>query len=624
MKKNKILLLGGIAAAVVGIGIILFFVGVSQGAKVIASDMTIEGDYMIAEGSKVVLKNGAKLTVTGNLEVAGTLEGDEKGIVLVVGGNVGFADTAEVSSEGSIQVVESADQLAPTQERLDELFNEAGNDSCDGGCIGPFVPENKIGQTFLSPAVDIVSRPFLEESKGKPLAFVGTAEASSHTITQRGDTVTVSGKWDVKKPKTPRQQLILFWFPNASNLVLKNLTMTVPPGDPGTEDVGNCDARGGQGKKAGRLLFWAGGNVRINNITLTLGDGGEGGYAETSPDCYPKARAEGGVGGESGNLKILAGNSLAIEGVFRLNPGNGGKGGDAIAYAADGKGPEEPGGDADAFGGRGADNIKQLKAVGAVSGVASVEIGSVTGGAGGNATALPGNGGNGKGCDSDGGRGGHGTATGGDGGRASVKLGGAGSTIDAEDVGGKGGDADIEGGKGGEGGDCDPTDFGGDGGDGGNAKATPGKGGQGDTRRGDDGEVLSEPGGDGGNGGDGCLEGKGGIGGQGNPPGKDGEPGKNLCMQPKEDDTSTTTPPPDTGSTTSPPPQPSEKIRVIAYHGKYIPVSQLIVEGEGNCGNHYHAAEGIATATDGTPIPDPGPPCGYGAVATTPILEIEQ
>lgn len=81
--------------------------------------------------------------------------------------------------------------------------------------------------------------------------------------------------------------------------------------------------------------------------------------------------------------------------------------------------------------------------------------------------------------------------------------------------------------------------------------------------------------------------------------------------------------PPSTGATTAPP-SARPKIRIIQYAGKYLPVDQLIVESEGDCGDHYHAASGVVTATDGAQLPDPGPPCGYGAVATTPVLEIEQ
>lgn len=64
-------------------------------------------------------------------------------------------------------------------------------------------------------------------------------------------------------------------------------------------------------------------------------------------------------------------------------------------------------------------------------------------------------------------------------------------------------------------------------------------------------------------------------------------------------------------------------IEVIEYNGKYLPTSQLIVEDEIGCGaEHWHAAEGVVTATDGTQVSDPGPQCGYGKVKDKPAMKI--
>lgn len=67
-------------------------------------------------------------------------------------------------------------------------------------------------------------------------------------------------------------------------------------------------------------------------------------------------------------------------------------------------------------------------------------------------------------------------------------------------------------------------------------------------------------------------------------------------------------------------------IKVIDYNGKYLPVSQLIVESEKGCDDgtsHWHAAEGVVTAIDGTDVSDPGPQCGYGKVSDRPSIDIE-
>lgn len=64
-------------------------------------------------------------------------------------------------------------------------------------------------------------------------------------------------------------------------------------------------------------------------------------------------------------------------------------------------------------------------------------------------------------------------------------------------------------------------------------------------------------------------------------------------------------------------------ITVIEYNGKFLPVSQLIVEDEVGCGDkHWHAERGIVTATDGSKVPDPGPQCGYGKVKDRPSKNI--
>jgi len=64
-------------------------------------------------------------------------------------------------------------------------------------------------------------------------------------------------------------------------------------------------------------------------------------------------------------------------------------------------------------------------------------------------------------------------------------------------------------------------------------------------------------------------------------------------------------------------------IDVISYNGKFLPVDQLIVEDEVGCGaRHWHAAQGVVTATDGAKVSDPGPQCGYGKVSERPVMQV--
>lgn len=63
----------------------------------------------------------------------------------------------------------------------------------------------------------------------------------------------------------------------------------------------------------------------------------------------------------------------------------------------------------------------------------------------------------------------------------------------------------------------------------------------------------------------------------------------------------------------------------IYYNGKYLPLDQLAVNPEENCGSeHYHAKNHTGvTATDGSEVPDPGPDCGYGKVSAFDVVGLE-
>ncbi len=67
-----------------------------------------------------------------------------------------------------------------------------------------------------------------------------------------------------------------------------------------------------------------------------------------------------------------------------------------------------------------------------------------------------------------------------------------------------------------------------------------------------------------------------------------------------------------------------ESADTIKYGDKYLPLDQLIVSPEEECGGeHYHAANGSVVATDGTDVPDPGLKCGYGQVSSVPHYKLD-
>ena len=66
-----------------------------------------------------------------------------------------------------------------------------------------------------------------------------------------------------------------------------------------------------------------------------------------------------------------------------------------------------------------------------------------------------------------------------------------------------------------------------------------------------------------------------------------------------------------------------EKIQVIEFNGKQIPITEVVVGTGPDCdSDHYHAADGTSVqAVDGAAVPDPGG-CGYGKVSEVTISEI--
>jgi len=625
------------------------------------TDTIIESSLAVAQGEQTTLKSGATLTVRGDLTVDGAIacdggalslivEGETRvngtlscagGITVVAQGPIAFSPDARVVSDGSVQIVNDASKIAKADADVEKVFNETGEDTGAGTRIGPMIEGGTVGG-----GVSLTSQnTFADAGFGaRLLSFVSVAEAEE-ARDKDGNVipgVVISGTWtigeggmppagvDVPTPDKKIKKIILnFNFGKDGDVALKNFHLVGPQGRSGESDEGkSCNARGKDGENAFRFRVQAR-NITLDEFRLELGDGGDGGSAETTKDCDPGV-AKGGKGGEAGNFKMTAEGEIQINS-FHIVPGRGGSGGSAIAHGKDGLPacPGTKGGDATATGGDGGKNKKELAATGGVAGIANVTIDSVVGGIGGDATANPGKGGSGTACKCNGGAGGKGTATAGKGGDASL------SGITGTSKGGKGGDADSQGGQGGNGGSCkvnEPT--GGNGGKGGDAKSTFGKGGTAQTN-GEGGTVKDETGGSGGNGGDGCGPGGDGKGGLGKPPGTDGAKGKLICTEEKPKtapDTGGTSVTPGTGTQTTGGTSgagttggtsETKTIQAIQFEGKYLPVDQLIIEDEVGCGaEHWHAAEGLVVATDGSQVFDPGPQCGFGKVRDLPVQQV--
>ena len=612
-KHKKLLIIGGVF--IIALCALVFFRSWG-GSTIITGDTFIPNNFTLAAGKLIILKNNAKFSVGenmtidgsiicdggalrmhvgGTLRVNGTLncilpEGTtpEHGVAIVISAaHAEFNDNARIIANGHVELMNDEQRLLTSPDGIANVYNETGEDSGVSPRIGPLSekdPTRAINEAAGSSAP--------KNSAGVPSVILGGTWYLGDGNTISGGTITPP------PPKGVKNILVDIDFGQNGDISMQNFHLIGPSGRGGSDDLTtHCTSRGGDGENAFRMRVNTG-TLMINGFRLELGSGGNGGSAQTTTDCAP-ALAVGGAGGEAGNFKMTASEKITIV-HFEIIPGAGGKGGNARAYGKDGGTacPGADGGDATATGGDGAVNKTALAARGAIAGIDNLTAGRFEGGAGGGALAKSGNGGAGVGCSCRGGRGGDGRATGGRGGDAQgdIPMG----TIEAH--GGDGGNGEAAGGRGGDGGNCPLKPEGGTGGKGGDARVYQGIEGKGTTASGNKGVIKTQPAGDGGKGGDGCGAGLGGAGGIGAPLGSMGANGTRAC--PNDSPVSGTLPPPE-----------APLVSAILYHGKYLPVDQLMIENKAGCGaEHWRALEGVVKATDGTMIPDTQFQCGFGKI----------
>lgn len=463
----------------------------------VTGDATIDG-RIIAGNSRITLRVEGALIINGRIETGGDAPSDESldqplatqsvGVTLIVGeGAVTFGPTASISTRGHVVVTDDDSVLSETPRSLYDEVEEVGGD--DLATLVPLPPDNSAFDDGGAPKL-LDKLPVLQQGAGAP--------------------ITIGGVWPPAgaAPIPGDRPVVIFRFHGSRPLNLDGWTVNGPAAPPGenadqTENPSES-ATGSNGKNGMRLnIRNNGGPINIvNNVVLNLANGGDGGRASAA--C---GSATGGAGGLSGNFRMTASDGIDLsQGTLTINAGRGGHGGAAEVEpgAAGANGcPGDDGDGGEALGGPGGDNRKRLLARGNIVGIENVIIGALSGGNGGNATALTCDGGDGDPC-CDGGKGGDAEATGGKGGDASLNVSGLPVTV-GDVTGGNGGNAAATGADGGDGGDCKFLD-GGNGGDGGNAEATGGAGGgatnTGGPASGGDGGTATATGGTGGDGGD--------------------------------------------------------------------------------------------------------------------------
>ncbi|MCC7479387.1 hypothetical protein IT575_13155 [bacterium] len=495
------------------------------------SDLTVEGTLSATDCDLHIIVFG-KLTVNGELSMGasgpdpGGTGDDAYAIKVEAHGEVEFGPDSLVNTNGNFFLVDDPAELTSPQEAIDDTDTDQNPE------LYPFnfMPEPEEGP--LSPKGG-------SSLSGYSFKLGQYQPARTVSNTQNGPfpcNWIVRGPWGVVPTPPPGVRRIVYKIrANMGQIQFIDWSITGPKGRKGSNENA-CTATGGKGEDAFRMRIHSPKKVTFNNVTINLGDGGDGGDATTPPCC--DAMATGGEGGKPGKFRFTAGEEIAIIGTMTLNPGQGGTGGSATAIGQDGVDcPCSDGCNAVAIGGKGGSVKFGIAIRGNVNGVGGITLGPARGGSGGAATATGGKGGNGCPC-GDGCSGGDATATGGEGGAA--HFGSLAGTAGGGADGGPGGDATATAGAGGNGGPCTKFDQGGAGGPGGSATATGGTGvtgtGNGPLSTGLDGAGTAT-GGDGGNGGRGCLGGDGGAHGGASATGlpavetdgADGLPGPTVC-----------------------------------------------------------------------------------------------
>lgn len=428
-----------------------------------ATQMTVTGNVsingnLIIQSGKLTLEAQQDLTLNGSIDMpqsaslksqqdsSASFKDSSSGLFIVVKENMTVSKAASIKHSGPLVFTDSLETLNKTPE---EINAEAESASGEQATLVPLPPSDPVFNQLV-PAT----------------ANIRTQQVARRTIQVSG---TVANFSDL-----PATTPVYFRFDTPETDITLSDWEIIPTrqvngeADDNTADADKGkDARAKDGKKAANLLIHNNqGSLSFNNVTINLGNGGNGGAA--SVNC---ATARAGNGKESGNFRATARDGINLSGPVTINPGRSGDGGAATA-TGDGSCAVS------AIGGQGADNEKRLYSRGNVTGLENLTITALDAGNGGAASATTiGQAANGSSCGTNGKKGGKASATAGDGGDASLAVSNA-AIGQGVVQGGDAGNATATAGDGGDGGDCTDGKKGGNGGDGGEAVAKAGDGGK--------------------------------------------------------------------------------------------------------------------------------------------------
>jgi hypothetical protein len=452
------------------------------------SKFTVNGDLNL-NGKIKCSKGPLQIYVTGNLNVSGELECDREykteeftnsAIKIVANNKIIFTKNAKVNTNSSIEITNSESQIALDNDQLKDYFNEIRVISSKEQ-IGPLqanTDKENLNANISKNFLDLISTKVSAQDE------VNTPQ------------VKLSGEWNLDTSEESLNHISLIYINvNTAGLTeISDWKVKGPNGQPGENDSkDSCSATGTNGTPGYGILI-KGGQFAISNSTITLSNGGKGGDATTLEQCE-EAFAQGGKGGLPANFKI-EGSKIKVEENFKIEQGENGPGGNAKATVKDKENScnAETGGNATAIAGSASNYEGYLYISDNITGNENINIQNAKLNQDGTAYAQAGDGSSGTECGCPGGNGGNAEASG--------------QEISA--IPGEGGDAGI----------CksEDTDKPANGGNGGNATT--------DNKS----KIIEADGGNGGTGSTSCPAGLGGLGGTGFTEGQNGEAGKDICQ----------------------------------------------------------------------------------------------
>ncbi|GMV04435.1 MAG: hypothetical protein AMXMBFR53_07150 [Gemmatimonadota bacterium] len=379
------------------------------------------GEIDIPAGVTVTLTDDAVINATGDVTIAGTLEGDCRALAVSAGGSLTLTGSVTTACSDTLATGGAVTLRAAGDVTLTGVTITSG----DSVVVSNAAPQGAPGPARAPGADGVIPSCTFENS-----------------YFNLGDRSRVAG---VTSPKgtdgLPGRSIAVAC---AGDMVMKGGFLLAGRG--GVGGVGESMAPGvkgigGRGGAGGDIRLTAGGKITFRRgfearpVELRPGRGGDGGGGRALSD---DPVAEGGVGGRGGLPFVAAAGGIVVEvpGAVELRFAHAGAGGWAAAGGSEGAHatattPAEAGKDATALGGKGGTlglegettELIGTLFVGAVEGAGSIAVFAeeARAGLGGDATAAGGGGGDGSREFPDGARAGAARGTGGEGGDVTLR-----------------------------------------------------------------------------------------------------------------------------------------------------------------------------------------------------------